>query len=198
MSTFTCTLEEKLESLPGTLFERSMTGQSYSIYNAVHAIAQAVHKMYTSKPKPKAVVDRGTLKHPNLQPWQLHPFLRSISFNNSAGDMVSFDEDGELVAGFDLINWVTFPNQSFSRVKVGMLEPQTLWGPEFTINKEAITWHNCFNQALPFALCNAKCHPGYSKERKEGEPFCCYNCIQCPDGKISDQKGRRSNVSCCD
>ncbi|ETE58126.1 hypothetical protein L345_16155, partial [Ophiophagus hannah] len=41
---------------------------------------------------------------------------------------------------------------------------------------------------LPVALCNEKCHPGYRRKKKEGEPFCCYNCVPCPDGKISDQK----------
>ncbi|CAI5791192.1 vomeronasal type-2 receptor 26-like, partial [Podarcis lilfordi] len=27
----------------------------------------------------------------------------------------------------------------------------------------------------------------YSRQRKEGEPFCCYDCIPCPEGKISNQ-----------
>ncbi|XP_053120366.1 vomeronasal type-2 receptor 26-like [Hemicordylus capensis] len=192
----TCTGQEKLESLPGTLFERSMTGQSYSTYNAVHAIAQALHKISTSNPKHRALIDRGILKHPNLQPWQLHPFLRSISFNNSAGDMVSFNEDGELIAGFDIINWVTFPNKSFSRVKVGKMDPETIEGQVFIVYDEAITWHSWFNQALPLALCNAKCHPGYRKEKKEGEPFCCYDCIPCSDGKISDQKDMNDCFQC--
>lgn len=72
--------------------------------------------------------------------------MGSTSFNNSAGDPVSFDEDGELATGLDLINWVTFPNQTFLRVKVGMMDPQALPGQEFTINQEAITWHDMFNQ----------------------------------------------------
>ncbi|XP_053120364.1 vomeronasal type-2 receptor 26-like [Hemicordylus capensis] len=183
----TCTGEEKLESLPGALFEMSMTGQSYSIYNAVHAIAHALQKIYTSRPKPRAMADRGRWDLQNLQPWQVHPFLRSISFNNSAGDTVVYNEDGELAAGFDVINWVTFPNQSFHRVKVGRIDPQALPGQEFTINQEVITWHSMLNQVLPLAVCNNNCHPGYRRKTKEGEPFCCYDCVPCPDGEISDQ-----------
>ncbi|XP_032092080.1 vomeronasal type-2 receptor 26-like [Thamnophis elegans] len=127
---------------------------------------------------------------------QLHHFLRTISFNNSAGDTVSFDENGELVAGFDIINWITFPNKSFLRMKVGYLDPQALSGHQLTIHEEAITWHSSFNQILPVALCNEKCHPGYRQKKKEGEPFCCYNCVPCPDGKISDQKDMDNCFQC--
>lgn len=60
--------------------------------------------------------------------------------------MVSFDEGGESAAGFDLINWITFPNQTFLKIKVGRMDPQALSGQEFSINQEAITWHSTFNQ----------------------------------------------------
>ncbi|XP_066486025.1 vomeronasal type-2 receptor 26-like [Tiliqua scincoides] len=126
---------------------------------------------------------------------QFHPFLRSISFNNSAGDTVSLDEEGELTGGFDLINWVTFPNQSFLRVKVGMMDPQAFPGKEFTINEEAIKWHSTFNQ-VPIAVCNEKCYPGYSRNKKEGKPFCCYDCHPCPEGKISYQKDMDDCLEC--
>nr|XP_034991263.1 vomeronasal type-2 receptor 26-like [Zootoca vivipara] len=119
---------------------------------------------------------------------QLHHFLRRISFNNTVGDAVYFNEKGELTAGFDIMNWVTFPNQSFLKVKVGRMNPHSVLDQAFTINKEAITWHMAFNQVLPLARCNENCHPGYSRKKKEGKPFCCFDCSPCPDGKISDQK----------
>ncbi|XP_053120377.1 vomeronasal type-2 receptor 26-like [Hemicordylus capensis] len=119
---------------------------------------------------------------------QLHPFLKSISFNNSAGNKVFFNENAELAGGFDIINWVISPNKSLLRVKVGEIVPHASLGYQCTINEEAITWHNKFNQVLPLAVCNEKCHPGYSKEKVEGKPYCCYNCVPCPHGRISDQK----------
>lgn len=50
-----CTGKEKLESLPGTLFEMKMTAHSYNIYNAVHAVAHAVHFMYLSQSKQRQI-----------------------------------------------------------------------------------------------------------------------------------------------
>ncbi|XP_032092298.1 vomeronasal type-2 receptor 26-like [Thamnophis elegans] len=43
-------------------------------------------------------------------------------------------------------------------------------------------------QALPLSLCNDPCETGYSKAKKEGESFCCYDCHICPEGKISKEK----------
>uniref|UniRef100_A0A670K719 G-protein coupled receptors family 3 profile domain-containing protein n=1 Tax=Podarcis muralis TaxID=64176 RepID=A0A670K719_PODMU len=175
-----CSGEENLESLPGTLFEMSMTGQSYTIYNVVWGPDLASPKVPLFK-----------IFGLHFFSFQLHSLLRSISFNNSAGDRVSFDENSELVSGFDIVNWVLFPNKSFLRVKVGGMDPQALPDQKFKVNEEAITWHRIFNQVLPLARCNDHCHPGYRRKKKEGEPFCCYDCTPCPDGKISDQNGRR-------
>ncbi|KAG8140310.1 hypothetical protein E2320_003017, partial [Naja naja] len=49
---------------------------------------------------------------------------------------------------------------------------------------------------LPVALCNEKCHPGYRRKKKEGQPFCCYDCDPCPDGKISDQTDMDNCFQC--
>ncbi|XP_015266848.1 PREDICTED: vomeronasal type-2 receptor 26-like [Gekko japonicus] len=190
-----CTGEEKLESLPGPFFEMSMTGQSYSIYNAVYAVAHALHAMILSRTKYRTMTDGNKLQPPKPQTFQLHHFLRKLSFNNSAGEKFCFDENGELAGGFDVINWVTFPNKSFLRVKIGRMDPQALPGRQLSMNDPIITWHNTFNQ-VPRAVCNDNCPPGYSRKRKEGEQFCCYDCAPCPEGKISDQEDMDDCTKC--
>ncbi|XP_066486707.1 vomeronasal type-2 receptor 26-like [Tiliqua scincoides] len=191
-----CTGEEKPESLPGPFFEMSMTGQSYSIYNALYAVAYALHSMGFSKVNHRAMAVGDLLQLPTSKHLQLHPFLRSISFNNTAGDQVSFDEKGELAAGFDIVNWITFPNKSFTKVKVGRMDPHSPPGREFFIDETIITWYSSFNQVVPLAVCNDYCHPGFRKQKKEGEPFCCYTCVLCPEGKISPQKDMNDCGNC--
>ncbi|XP_061447686.1 vomeronasal type-2 receptor 26-like [Rhineura floridana] len=66
------------------------------------------------------------------------------------------------------------------------MDPQASQGQEFTLNKETITWHR-YGQVQPLAVCNDHCHPGYRRKKKEGKPFCCYDCVPCPDGMISIQ-----------
>ncbi|XP_054850012.1 vomeronasal type-2 receptor 26-like [Eublepharis macularius] len=191
-----CTGEEKLDSLPGIFFEMSMTGSSYNVYNAAYAVAHVLHAMYISRSKFKRFEVGERQEIHNLQPWQFHPFLMGISFNNTARDLVRFDENGKLITGFDVTNWVTFPNSSFARVKVGRLDPWAPEGQELTLNDDQIEWHRSFDQVLPISLCNDNCHPGYGREKKEGEQFCCFDCAQCPEGMISSHKDMYACVKC--
>ncbi|XP_077169450.1 vomeronasal type-2 receptor 26-like [Paroedura picta] len=180
-----CTGEEKLKSLPGSVFEMSMTAHSYSIYMAAYIVACALHALYSSKLKHRTQADGGRKIFLNQQTWQLHEYLKRVSFNNSAGDPIAFDENMEMTAGFDIINWVTFPNESFFRVKVGRVDPKASEDKIFSIHEDRIIWPHMFNQVPPLSLCNNRCHSGYSKKRKEGKPFCCYDCFSCPEEKIS-------------
>ncbi|XP_015276441.1 PREDICTED: vomeronasal type-2 receptor 26-like [Gekko japonicus] len=184
----TCTGAEKLESLSSLFFEMNMIGHSYNIYNAVYAMAHALHAMQSCQHKHRSSVDRRILNLQDPQSWQLHYFLRDISFNNSAGDRISFDQNMELIEGFDIVNLLTFPNHSFHRVKVGRLDPHASQDNKLTIHDQSITWHSSFKQKLPVSLCTESCQPGYRKRRQEGKPFCCYDCIPCTRGKIASQK----------
>ncbi|XP_042329689.1 vomeronasal type-2 receptor 26-like [Sceloporus undulatus] len=188
-----CTGEENLAILPGPLFEISMTGHSYSVYNAVYAVAHALHARY------KSILKHRRLAHGwkwAFQPWVVHHFLSSISFNNSVGETVHFNKNRELVTGFDVTNWLMLSNGSVVRVKVGRLDPQAPLGQELTINDDQIVWHKIFNRVLPRSMCNDNCYPGYRKKKKEGEKFCCYDCVLCPQGMISQQIDMDSCVQC--
>nr|XP_028560470.1 vomeronasal type-2 receptor 26-like [Podarcis muralis] len=137
-----CTGEEKLENLPGSLFEMSMTGHSYSIHSAVYAMAHALHAMSTSRLRHRGIAYGGRGKNPNQEFWQLHHFLRSISFNNTAGDVVFINQNGEAASSLDIVNWIIFTNQSLHRVRVGRIDPQAPPDQSLLLDDDAITWHN--------------------------------------------------------
>ncbi|XP_054849529.1 vomeronasal type-2 receptor 26-like [Eublepharis macularius] len=191
-----CTGEESLENLPGHIFEMHMTGHSYSIYNAVYAIAHALHAMYTSMSNHKEISWGKRFEFQDFQPWQLHTFLQGFSFNNSAGETVSINDQREMGDGFDIMNLVTYPNKTFVRVKVGSVNSSAPEGRTFILYEDRIVWQTSFNQGRPISVCNDYCRPGFQKKKKEGEKFCCYDCARCPEGKISDQQDMVDCIKC--
>uniref|UniRef100_A0A8C6XTG9 G-protein coupled receptors family 3 profile domain-containing protein n=1 Tax=Naja naja TaxID=35670 RepID=A0A8C6XTG9_NAJNA len=177
----TCTGEEKLSTLSETVFDMRMTAHSSSIYNAVHTVAHALHLIHMMNSKQHTLPKEQKLL--NQHSWQLslrnlHHFLRKVSFNNSVGEKISFDQNGERIAAFDIINWRTFPNQSFLRVKVGKIDPHLSSNTSFIIDEN--------NIMCPISICNDNCFKGFSKRKKEGLPFCCYDCFSCPKGKCPE------------
>ncbi|XP_053120388.1 vomeronasal type-2 receptor 26-like, partial [Hemicordylus capensis] len=52
------------------------------------------------------------------------------------------------------------------------------------------------NPVLPVSLCNDNCLPGFRRKKKEGEPFCCYDCDPCPEGEISNQNDMDFCIKC--
>ncbi|KAG6539413.1 type-2 vomeronasal receptor [Crotalus adamanteus] len=182
-----CTGEEKLKILPNSVFETTMNGHSYSIYNAIYAVAHALKYMRSSKLKGGRIMDERRWKLFLQSPWQLHHFLQQVSFNNSAGEQVSFGPNGELETGFDIFNWVTFPNKSFLKVQLGKIDSTAPPDKLLTISKKEAIWPLIFNQTLPLSICNKECPLGHSKIKVEGKLSCCYDCKPCPEGKIADQ-----------
>ncbi|XP_060540552.1 vomeronasal type-2 receptor 26-like [Pantherophis guttatus] len=188
----TCTGKENLQNLPSYTFEASMTGESYNIYNAIYAVAHALHAMHGSRGQP-AMLRLGK-RISNVQSWQLLPYLRNVQFNNSAGDEISFSENGLGSGRYNLLNWVLFPNLSFLSVKVGQIDSGAPRGQDFTINSDAIIWTR---KKMPFARCGLKrCQAGERRRVPEGKPVCCYQCAPCPEGAISNQTDAASCDPC--
>ncbi|KAM3821248.1 vomeronasal type-2 receptor 26-like [Vipera latastei] len=191
-----CTGEERLGDLPAPFFETSILGHSYSIYNAVYALAQALQAAYTIRTHQIIQKDRDQVRSKIVEAWQLHPFLQRISFNNSARDEIKLNDNGALEAGFDIVNLVTFPNNSYINIPVGEMDPQAPPGKTFHLHPDKIQWHHEFTQLPPLSLCNDHCPLGKRKNKAEGQKFCCYTCAPCPEKMISKEMDMENCDSC--
>ncbi|XP_070800803.1 vomeronasal type-2 receptor 26-like [Pituophis catenifer annectens] len=53
-------------------------------------------------------------------------------------------------------------------------------------------------QMLPLSAFNDNCNSDYSKFKIEGRPFCCYDCLPCAKGKISNKTDAGDCFKCSD
>nr|XP_033771521.1 vomeronasal type-2 receptor 26-like [Geotrypetes seraphini] len=118
---------------------------------------------------------------------QLHHYLKSVHFKNGLGEEIFFDENRGLTIGYNIINIVFLPNRIRRNDVVGSYNPYALPGQNFIIDEEAIVWDSDLTEIPPQSRCSSSCHPGYRKLPREGEPTCCYDCIPCAEGEVSNQ-----------
>ncbi|XP_029435842.1 vomeronasal type-2 receptor 26-like [Rhinatrema bivittatum] len=78
---------------------------------------------------------------------------------------------------------------------VGSYNPNAPLGQDFIIDEEAIVWESAFIQTPPQSKCSQSCSPGFRKLTRKGKPICCYDCILCSEGEVSNQIG--NNIDTC-
>ncbi|XP_060539284.1 vomeronasal type-2 receptor 26-like [Pantherophis guttatus] len=130
---------------------------------------------------------------PRLQPWKFHPFLKKKELYNLSLLKVYLDQNGDVVADLDIISRVVLPKDDPIDKELGSFERQRL-----RISQDALSQLKLLNKSLPQSKCVEKCQPGFVKKAREGEPFCCYDCIPCPEGTISTQEDTEKCTKCPD
>nr|XP_033771495.1 vomeronasal type-2 receptor 26-like [Geotrypetes seraphini] len=128
----------------------------------------------------------------------LHHYLRNLHFKNGLGEQMYLDKNGELTTGYDISNMIVLADGTWKYEVVGHYNPNAPPGQDFTIDEKAIIWESSFTQTPPQFRCTPSCHPGYRKLTKTGEPVCCYDCIPCAEGEISNQTDMDTCTTCPD
>uniref|UniRef100_A0A3B3BNN0 G-protein coupled receptors family 3 profile domain-containing protein n=1 Tax=Oryzias melastigma TaxID=30732 RepID=A0A3B3BNN0_ORYME len=98
-------------------------------------------------------------KHLMLESKQVLTALKKVNFTQN-GYSVSFDTNGDPVAAYELVNWHK--------------------GESGNIEIILKIYFVCMS------VCSDRCPPGTYKVLQKGKPICCYDCIKCPEGEISN------------
>ncbi|XP_032997928.1 vomeronasal type-2 receptor 26-like [Lacerta agilis] len=188
-----CRERKELKVLPQDHLERLLSLNSYRIYNSVQAVARSLNAAYSSRSKWRL---KDSLEVQRLQPWQLHSFLGDAQFYNSSVDGVYLDENEELAADLDIVNWVVFPNQSGHRERIGSINRQISLDLKCTIDQNATVCPKWLNKPLPTSRCVESCQPGFFKVAQEGMLLCCYDCVPCAEGTMATQEDAEHCTRC--
>nr|XP_033818252.1 vomeronasal type-2 receptor 26-like [Geotrypetes seraphini] len=126
----------------------------------------------------------------------LHRYLKNLHFKDALGEEIFFDENSDFAIGYDILHVIFLPNLTKISKIVGSYNPYAPLGKNFTINETAIMWEEPFAQTRPQSRCSPRCLPGFRKLTKEGKPVCCYDCIPCPAGEVSNQTDADTCTTC--
>uniref|UniRef100_A0A665UPD9 G-protein coupled receptors family 3 profile domain-containing protein n=1 Tax=Echeneis naucrates TaxID=173247 RepID=A0A665UPD9_ECHNA len=190
-----CTGQEDLETVQTEFLDILNLRPEYNVYKAVYALAYALHELLQCEPGrgPFSGNSCGDLQR--LEPWQVVHYLETVNFTTSFGDEVSFDENGDVLPIYDIMNWQWLPDGGIKVQNVGEVKKSVLKGEELTLHEDNIYW-NFKSKEPPRSVCSESCPPGTRRARKKGEPECCFDCILCSEGKISNKTDSTECISC--
>ncbi|NXU73077.1 CASR protein, partial [Oreotrochilus melanogaster] len=189
-----CTGDENITSVETPYMDYTHLRISYNVYLAVYSIAHALQDIYTCTPGKGLFTNGSCADIKKVEAWQDLKHLRHLNFTNNMGEQVDFDEFGDLVGNYSIINWHLSPEDgSVVFEEVGHYNVYAKKGERLFINENKILWSG-FSKEVPFSNCSRDCLPGTRKGIIEGEPTCCFECVDCPDGEYSDE----TDASACD
>uniref|UniRef100_A0A087XPJ6 Olfactory receptor C family, u1 n=1 Tax=Poecilia formosa TaxID=48698 RepID=A0A087XPJ6_POEFO len=172
-----CNGQEDLKTLESPYTETSQLRITNMVYKAVYAVAHAIQTARFQKTNFNAD------KSIRLESEEVLTELKKINFSQN-GYHVSFDTNGDPVAFYELVNWQKNERGALEPVTVGFYDASLPEGQKFNINRN-ITWVEG-SLEVPVSVCSESCPPGTRKVLQKGKPICCYDCIPCPEGEISN------------
>ncbi|XP_036934199.1 extracellular calcium-sensing receptor-like [Acanthopagrus latus] len=174
-----CDGAEDIKTLQDPYTDTSQLRVTNMVYKAVYAIAHAIHNTVCQDTHYKTQCDKLT----RIESKQVFSQLKKVHFSKN-GYNVSFDANGDPVARYELVNWQKRDSGSIEMVTVGHYDSSLPEGQEFRIFKNLI-WVEGSTQ-VPVSVCSESCPPGTRKMLQRRKPICCYDCIPCPEGEISN------------
>ncbi|XP_069072170.1 extracellular calcium-sensing receptor-like [Pleurodeles waltl] len=168
---------------------------TYNVYSAVYALAVSLHDLHSCR------AGQGPFYHGTcadilaFQPWQLLHYVRNVRSRKEAGSELTFDAGGNPQTQYDIVNWQPGIDGTLKQVIVGRYKGNAPARNRFILNISTILWNTQESQ-VPLSVCTPSCAPGSRKMASEGEPACCFLCVPCPQGEISNQTDSTECIKC--
>uniref|UniRef100_A0AAQ4QV45 G-protein coupled receptors family 3 profile domain-containing protein n=1 Tax=Gasterosteus aculeatus aculeatus TaxID=481459 RepID=A0AAQ4QV45_GASAC len=143
-------------------------GKVQFVIDAVYAMAHALHNMQRDLcPESAGICPDMDLAGGK----KLLKYIRSVSFNGSAGTSVTFNRNGDAPGRYDLFQyqWNNLTGPGY-RV-IGQ------WTETLLLNMEDMQWPRG-EQDIPSSVCSLPCRTGERKKVVKGMP-CCWHCEPC-------------------
>ncbi|XP_035984797.1 extracellular calcium-sensing receptor-like isoform X1 [Fundulus heteroclitus] len=182
-----CTGEEDINRVENSFTDMSLMPIFNNVYKGVYAVANALHRILSC--------NKTCNKHAQLDPFTILQNIQRSNFKTKEGDQVYFNENGDPAAKYEIINWQPGENGIVDFVTVGLYDATLPTDKQMNLQNKSIIWTQN-SLKVPVSVCSEKCPPGTRKVLQKGKPVCCYDCIRCAEGEISNITDAITCVRC--
>ncbi|XP_066566378.1 extracellular calcium-sensing receptor-like [Amia ocellicauda] len=180
-----CTGKETLKERNNQYTDVSNMGILNNVYKAVYAVAHSLHNLFTCKNNQGPFQNKTCAKKNKTEPWQVLHYLKEVNFTTWNGEKVYFDENGDPAARYSLVNW-QLKNIGMTTIEqIGLYDASLPEGQRFVMNEVSAVWAGDRDE-VPKSVCSESCLPGTRKAIVKGKPICCFDCIPCAEGEVSN------------
>uniref|UniRef100_A0A8C5BNM1 G-protein coupled receptors family 3 profile domain-containing protein n=1 Tax=Gadus morhua TaxID=8049 RepID=A0A8C5BNM1_GADMO len=182
-----CTGYEDLTQIKNSFHDMSLMPIFNNVYKAVYAVAHTLH----------TIIGCGDTCSNTIasDPQVILQHLKKIRFKTKDGEEVYFNQYGDPAAKYDIINWQPKKDGSVEFVTVGLFDASLPEEKQLHIDNLTLTWANNSKQ-VPISVCSGTCALGTRKVLQKGKPVCCYDCIPCAEGEVSNKTDSITCVRC--
>ncbi|XP_045898400.1 extracellular calcium-sensing receptor-like [Micropterus dolomieu] len=182
-----CTGHEDLRGVQNSFTDMSLMPIFNNVYKGVYAVAHALHSILNC--------NKTCNNTAQLDPFMILQHIRKIWFKTKEGDEVYFNEKGDPAAKYEIINWQPTENSIVDFVTVGFHDASLPADKQLNLHNKSIIWAQN-SKHVPLSVCSEKCPPGTRKVLQKGKPVCCYDCLKCAEGEISNITDSITCVRC--
>ncbi|XP_059187289.1 extracellular calcium-sensing receptor-like [Centropristis striata] len=182
-----CTGHEDITGVQNSFTDMSLMPIIYNVYKGVYAVAHGLHSVLSC--------NKTCNKKMQLDPFTILQHTKKAHFQTKEGDEVYFNENGDPAAKYEIINWQPTENGIVDFVTVGFHDASLPADKQLILQNISLIWAQNSEQ-VPLSVCSEECSPGTRKVLQKGKPVCCYDCLRCAEGEISNITDSITCVRC--
>ncbi|XP_077319442.1 vomeronasal type-2 receptor 26-like [Lithobates pipiens] len=160
------------------------TSLPFYAYRAVNILANALHWMYMKKNKS----EQNGFQH------RLHKYVRNVHYMEQSGVKIYFNERKEVPTNLILESWVFANSTCYSYHEIAIIRPDVVLEMLNNLSNPKF-WKR---GKIPVSRCSDPCLPGSRKKIGSTIHKCCYECVPCPEGEISNISDSENCMKCPD
>ncbi|XP_049580876.1 extracellular calcium-sensing receptor-like [Syngnathus scovelli] len=191
-----CTGGEDLKTVSSDYTDVSHFRATSNVYKAVYSVAYALDALLQCENGANPTTGSSCVNKSEVQPKMVLEHLKYVNFTTQYGAKVFFDNNGDSMVQYDLVNWHISDNDTVEIVNIGRYDTSFPEGRKFKLKEDAkIVWGGN-SPEVPRSVCREPCPPGTRKAMNKNKPICCFDCFECPEGTISNQTDSPDCLTC--